>query len=130
VRRDAAGYLFVIIAAASWSTSGASIRWILADGKFTPLSLAFWRDLITFACLLVGLVLLCPALLRIKGRDLPWLIALGTIGIGTFHILWNLSIMHNGYAAATIVIRIATLCWLLFPPGRSCNAKPTDIRVI
>jgi DME family drug/metabolite transporter len=98
------GYLLVLAAAALWSTSGLFIRWTVASSGVSALSLAFWRDLVTFACLLLGLALLQRRQLRVERRDLPWLAALGAVGVGTFHVLWNLAILQIGYAAATVLL--------------------------
>jgi drug/metabolite transporter, DME family len=119
MRTDARGYLLVLGAAALWSTSGLFIRWTVAGSGFTPLSLAFWRDLTTFLCLLVGLALLRPRWLRVARRDLPWLVGLGAIGVGTFHVLWNLAILYIGYAAATVLLYsspafVALVAWLIW----------------
>ena len=104
MRDNLRGSLLVLGAAVGWSTSGWFIRWTVARGGFSALSLAFWRDLTTFACLLIGLAVLRPHWLRVERRDLPWLAALGAVGVGTFHVLWNLSILHIGYAPATILL--------------------------
>jgi drug/metabolite transporter, DME family len=119
MRTDARGYLLVLGAAALWSTSGLFIRWTVAASAFTPLSLAFWRDLTTFLCLFVGLALLRPRWLRVGWRDLPWLVGLGTVGVATFHVLWNLAILYIGYAAATVLLYsspafVALLAWLIW----------------
>jgi len=98
------GTLLVLGAAALWSTSGMFIRWILAGSGFSALSLAFWRDLATVLCLLVALGLFRPRWLRVARRDLPWLAALGALGVGTFHVLWNLAVVEIGYAVATILL--------------------------
>jgi drug/metabolite transporter (DMT)-like permease len=94
----------VIGAAALWSTSGLFIRWTVASAGLSALALAFWRDLATFLGLLSGLALLRPHWLRVERRDLPWLAGLGVVGVGTFHFLWNLTILHIGYAAATVLL--------------------------
>ena len=104
MHRDGRGYLLVLAAASLWSTSGLFIRWTVASSGVSALSLAFWRDLTTFACLLLGLALLQRRLLRVERRDLPWLAALGAVGVGTFHVLWNLAILQIGYAAATVLL--------------------------
>jgi len=104
VHRDGRGYLLVLFAAVLWSTSGLFIRWTVASSGVSALSLAFWRDLATFACLLLGLALLRRRLLRVERRDLPWLAALGAVGVGIFHVLWNLAILQIGYAAATVLL--------------------------
>jgi drug/metabolite transporter, DME family len=119
MRTDARGYLLVLGAASLWSTSGLFIRWTVASSAFTPLSLAFWRDLTTFLCLLASLAVLRPRWLRVARRDLPWLVGLGAIGVGTFHVLWNLAILYIGYAAATVLLYsspafVALLAWLIW----------------
>jgi DME family drug/metabolite transporter len=119
MRGDGRGYLLVLGAAALWSTSGLFIRWTAASSGFTPLSLAFWRDLATFVCLFASLIFLRPGWLRIARRDLPWLVGLGAIGVGTFHVLWNLAILYIGYAPATVLLYsspafVALVAWLIW----------------
>jgi DME family drug/metabolite transporter len=119
VRENGRGYLLVLGAAAGWSTSGLFIRWTVAGSGLSALSLAFWRDLVTFACLLAGLGLIRPRWLRVERSDLPWLAALGAIGVGTFHVLWNLAILHIGYAIATILLYsspafVTLMAWLIW----------------
>jgi len=104
VGKRASGFLLVLGAAALWSTSGLFIRRTVAGSGLSALSLAFWRDLATFLCLLLGLILARPRWLRVERRDLPWLAALGMLGVGTFHVLWNLSILQIGYGVATILL--------------------------
>jgi drug/metabolite transporter, DME family len=113
------GYLLVLTAAAAWSTSGLFIRWTVASSGVSALSLAFWRDLTTFACLLLGLVLLKPGSLRVERRDLPWLAGMGAVGVGAFHVLWNLTILQIGYAAATVLLYfspafVSLMAWLIW----------------
>lgn len=98
------GPLLVLSAAVLWSTSGLFIRWTVAGSGFSALSLAFSRDLATALCLLSGLALFRPAWLRVERQHLPWLVALGAVGIGTFHVLWNLSMLHLGYPVATVML--------------------------
>jgi DME family drug/metabolite transporter len=112
-------YLLVLGAAAAWSTSGLFIRWTMAGSELSALSLAFWRDLATFLCLLACLGLIRPRWLRVERRDLPWLAALGAIGVGTFHVLWNLAIVHINYAIATILLYsspafVTLMAWLVW----------------
>ena len=104
VSRPSLGAPLVLGAALAWSTSGTFIRWTMDDGSFTALSLAFWRDLTTFLSLLAFLAVVRPEWLRVERRDLPWLAALGIVGVGTFHVLWNLSITTIGYAPATVLL--------------------------
>jgi len=119
VRGAGRGYLLVLGAAAAWSTSGLFIRWTVASGGLSALSLAFWRDLTTAASLFLGLALLRRKWLRVERRDLPWLAGLGIIGVGTFHVLWNLAILRLGYAAATVILYsapvfVTVMAWLIW----------------
>ncbi|MBN1136790.1 MAG: EamA family transporter [Anaerolineae bacterium] len=113
------GYLLVLSAAAAWSTSGLFIRWTVASGGLSALSLAFWRDLTTAASLILGLALFRREWLRVRRRDLPWLAGLGIAGVGAFHVLWNLTILHIGYAAATVILYsapvfVTVMAWLIW----------------
>jgi len=94
------GFLWVLLASLSWSTSGVFITWILRAGGPSGVVLAFWRDLGACVCLIAGLALLRPSWLKIHWVDLPWLAAAGGIGIGAFHAVWNLSVAVNGVAVA------------------------------
>ena len=110
--------LVVLFAAAIWGTSGIFVKLIAAETGISALSLAFWRDLTSFAVLGMGLALLRPAWLRVRRGDLRWLLALGG-SLGTFHVLWNLGVFLNGVAVATvqqaampaIVTVVAWLVW-------------------
>ena len=100
-RSELVGSLAVLLAAACWGTSGIFIKLIAADANISALSLAFWRDLTTATVLFVGLALLRPAWLRIQRHDLRSMVLLG-IGLGTFHVFWNLAVLVNGAAVATV----------------------------
>ena len=77
------------------------VKFITDDTNVTALALAFWRDISTFLVLLIGVRLLRPSWLQVQRRDIPWLAALGG-SLGIFHILWNLGVMLNGAAVATV----------------------------
>jgi drug/metabolite transporter (DMT)-like permease len=109
----------VVLATACWSTSGLFVTLIINGSDISPLGLAFWRDLATFTCLLVGLALLRPALLRVRRPDLPWLAAMGAISIGLFHVMWNTAVLIDGVAVATVFqsnapIFVTIMAWLLW----------------
>ena len=95
------GYLAALLAAACWGTSSIFIKFVALNSGITALALAFWRDITTFLALFVGLRLLRPDLLRVQRCDLRWLAALGA-SLGTFHVFWNLGVMLNGAAVATV----------------------------
>jgi len=126
---EVTGTVAVLLATACWATSGLLVRLILSTGEVSALALAFWRDLTTFVVLLVGLSALRPAWLRVRRRDLKWLVALGG-SLGAFHVFWNLSVFLNGAAVATvqqaampaIVAVVACLIWRERLTGRKILA--------
>ncbi|MGD2176409.1 MAG: DMT family transporter [Anaerolineae bacterium] len=115
---DPVGYLAVLLATACWGTSGIWVQFVLDASEISALALAFWRDLTTFLILAVGLRLLHPSWLKVKQQDLKWLIGLGA-SLGIFHVFWNLGVLLNGAAVATvqqaampaIVTIVAWLIW-------------------
>ena len=117
-RSNAVGYLAVLFATACWGTSGIWVEFIVETSGVLALPLAFWRDLTTFLVLFVTLRLLHPAWLRVQRHDLKWLIGLGG-SLGIFHVFWNLGVLLNGPAVATvqqaampaIVAVVASLIW-------------------
>jgi drug/metabolite transporter (DMT)-like permease len=111
------GVAIVILASVFWSTSGVLISLINSQADVSPVSLAFWRDLSTFAWLLVVIGLFRPGLLKVKRKDLPWLVAMGILSVGLFHVFWNLSVLYNGVALGTVLhysvpVFVAIFGWL------------------
>jgi drug/metabolite transporter (DMT)-like permease len=115
---DLGGSMAVLVAAACWGTSGIFVKLIAAETAISALALAFWRDLVTFLVLLIGLAALRPAWLRVRRPDLYWLVALGA-SLGIFHVVWNLGVFLNGAAVATVQQAampaiVAVVAWLLW----------------
>lgn len=113
------GILIVIAATACWATSGIFINLIIRETELSAVGLAFWRDLTTSILLLLGLLIFKPKLLVVKKKDLPWLIGMGSISIGIFHIFWNKAVVMIGASLATVVqcnapIFVTILAWFLF----------------
>jgi drug/metabolite transporter (DMT)-like permease len=111
--------MLVILATVCWSTSGIFINQILQGSKITTVGLAFWRDLSTFLCLFIGIAIIRPDYLKVKRRDIPWLAAMGAISIGSFHVMWNTSVMMVGASISTVLqcnapIFVTLMAWQLF----------------
>jgi drug/metabolite transporter (DMT)-like permease len=111
--------LAVVAATACWGTSGVFVKFIVEGTGISALAMAFWRDLFTFLTLFTGLRSLRPGWLRLDRRDLVWVVALGSISVGTFHVLWNLAVMLNGVAVATVQqaampVFVALAAWLIW----------------
>lgn len=108
----------VLLATACWGTSGIWLHFIVDASGVSALALAFWRDLATFLVLFVGLIIFRPTWLRVRRQDLKWLTALGAT-LGIFHVFWNLGVLLNGPAVATVQQAampaiVAVLAWLLW----------------
>ncbi len=109
----------VVVAAGLWASSGLWVGMAVERSGISPAALAFWRDAATFAVLLTGLALSRPQLLRVQPRDLPALAGMGMFSIGIFHVLWNLSVLANGIALATVLQYLSTVlvplaAWVLW----------------
>ncbi|MEA3352115.1 MAG: EamA family transporter [Chloroflexota bacterium] len=115
----AQGLILVVLATVFWSTSGIFINLTINGSGITAVGLAFYRDMFTFLSLLVGIAIIRPKLLRIKRGDIPWFLAMGALSIGSFHVLWNTSVMLIGASLATVIqcnapIVVTVMAWLLF----------------
>jgi len=102
-----------------WGTSGIFISLTNQNWDISAVSLAFWRDLSTFSTLLIGIAILRPKLLHVKRKDLPWLLAMGALSIGLFHVLWNTSILLIGASVSTVIqsnapIFVTLMAWFIF----------------
>lgn len=113
------GILIVIAATACWATSGIFINLIIRETELSAVGLAFWRDLTTSILLFVGILIIKPKLLIVKKKDLPWLIGMGAISIGIFHVFWNKAVVMIGASLATVVqcnapIFVTIMAWFIF----------------
>lgn len=97
------GIILVIFASACWGSSGIFIFKIVEMSGLRAVGLAFWRDLVSSLVLFVGILIINPRLLRVKREDWPWLIGMGVISIGIFHILWNIAVLRLGASLATVI---------------------------
>jgi drug/metabolite transporter (DMT)-like permease len=113
------GILMVIMATMFWGTSGIFISLTVQNWDINAVSLAFWRDLSTFITLLIGIAVINPTLLRVKRKDLLWLLAMGAISIGFFHVLWNTAVLLIGASISTVIqcnapIFVTIMAWIIF----------------
>jgi len=113
------GVLMVIVATVFWGTSGIFISLTNQNWDISAVSLAFWRDITTFTSLLIGIAVLRPNLLQVKRKDIPWLVAMGAISIGSFHVLWNTSVFLIGASVSTVIqcnapIFVTVMAWIIF----------------
>jgi drug/metabolite transporter (DMT)-like permease len=102
-RPDRRGYVLVLAATLFWSTSGTFIRLITQTYTLSAWTLAFWRDTLSFAALLVICLSQGQRLDRVARRDWPRLATLGAISIGIFHVLWATAVVVIPVAVATVL---------------------------
>jgi drug/metabolite transporter (DMT)-like permease len=94
-----------------------------------PWTLAFWRDLLSFAVFL-AIAGLTRASLRVSRRDLLPLLVMGALSIGIFHVLWVLAVTMIPVAVATVlnytapafVVLFAWALWRETPNRRQATA--------
>jgi drug/metabolite transporter (DMT)-like permease len=110
------GLGLVVLAAFCWSTSGLLITATVRGSGISALGLAFWR--VSSACLIlvVAILVIRPGALRVKRRDLPWLVAMGVLAVGVFQVLWVLAVLINGVSVSTVIqcnapIIVTLLAW-------------------
>ena len=110
--------LAVLLATACWGTSGIFIKLILITGRVELLALAFWRALIAFLLMVLGLRLLHPAWLRVSRGDLIWLGMLGA-SWSVLQVLWSVAVLLSGASVATVQQAtmpaiVAVAAWLIW----------------
>jgi len=44
-----------------------------------------------------------PSALRVKRRDVPWLMGMGVLAVGVFQVLWILAVLINGVSVSTVI---------------------------
>jgi drug/metabolite transporter (DMT)-like permease len=94
------------------------ISLILATQEVSVLALVFWRALMTFLVLVIGLGLLRPDWLQVRRSDLVWFGVLGG-SISVTQLLWSVAVLLNGPAVATVQQAampaiVAVAAWLIW----------------
>ncbi len=112
------GALAVLAAAACWALSGVFVKRIMAATPISSLSLAFWRDTVTFLLFLPVAFCFERDHLKIARADWPVIGGMGA-SLGIFHVALNLGYHLNGAAITTIqqavmpaiVLIVARIIW-------------------
>ena len=112
------GVIAVMLAASCWALSGIFVKLIMADAGISSLTLAFWRDTISFFAFLAWGVATQLDQMMIRRTDWPTIAGMG-ICLGVFHVALNLGYRLNGAAITTvqqaampaIVLIVARMVW-------------------
>lgn len=96
------GYLICLAATVTWSFTAIFIGYLTRNYQMPPLLLAFWRDLLVAAALLVVFLLARPVLLHLERGSLLFMVAYGLV-LALFNSTWTVSVVYNGAAVSTVM---------------------------
>lgn len=97
------GFWVAFASAVILSFTGILIRLVSQDYGLPALILAFWREFFVVLCVFPFLLLSKSRLLKIRRKDLPFLIIFGAV-LALFNILWTLAVTLTGAAVATVLV--------------------------
>jgi drug/metabolite transporter (DMT)-like permease len=100
--RQTKGYAIALIGTALWSTTAILIRHLTEHYRMPPLLLAFWRDLLVAATLILVLSLIQARLLHLPRRQVGFFILYGIVMM-VFSAAWTISVALNGAAISTVL---------------------------
>lgn len=94
------GYLFIILAAGFWGTSGIVAKWFFLHNVATPLTVSQTRVFVGWATFFALSLLRSPRSLRVSARDLWTFVLLGIIGVAgaNFGLYFAISRMDTAVA--------------------------------
>ncbi len=115
------GYALAALAAACWATGGLAAKWLFSPLNATtaawpfpplgisidPVMLSASRALLSFGMLFAYLVLARRDALRVKTRDLPFLIVFGIGGLALVHFTYFKTISLTNVATAILLEYLA-----------------------
>jgi len=98
------GYLRILAAASLWGLIGPVARIALAEGM-PPLEVAFWRTASGWLFFAIQAVLAGQT--HIAGRDLPFVLAFGVMGIAGLFGTYAVAVNEGGAALASVLLYTA-----------------------
>ncbi len=98
------GYVYMLLAAASWALIGPVSKVALAQG-LTPVEVAFWRALLGGAFFIAHALALRQKLPR--GRGLAGALLFGVFGVALFYLSYQLAVQAGGAALASVLLYTA-----------------------
>jgi drug/metabolite transporter (DMT)-like permease len=107
------GYLLAATAAAMWALNGSLARFLLDDGV-DALRLSQLRSTVSWAILVVVLVVAKPGLLRVRREDVPRLAFVGIVGLAGVHALYFFAIDRLEIGVALTIQYLGPLLILMW----------------
>lgn len=98
------GILLVGAGGACWGITSVVAKSLLMAGGFTPIGLVSLRTAIAALCLFTSLAIRWPHLIRVRGRDLPYLASLGIAGMALSNFTFYTALNHISVAVAVLII--------------------------
>ncbi len=98
------GYVYMLLAAASWALIGPVSRVALAAG-LAPIEVAFWRAL--FGGLLFAAHTWALGLPRPARRGLSGAVLFGVVGVALFYLSYQYAVAYGGAALASVLLYTA-----------------------
>jgi drug/metabolite transporter (DMT)-like permease len=105
-RRPLLGYAMVMIAAMLWAVNGAVSKVILTSG-LSSLRLAEVRSAGAFVVLAAGLAAARPAALRLRPREVPYLVLFGAGGLAFVQLFYFLALHRLAIGIALLIEYLA-----------------------
>ena len=105
------GYALIVLAALLWSTLGSFYKDLINSYGITPLSIAFFRAVLSGSVLLVGLLFFRPQLLVVEWRDIPLLVSFGVFGVAGFFMVYVFAVDSAGVGVAAVLLYTAPV-WI------------------
>lgn len=115
-RRRLQGYLLAALAAACWATGGLLAKWLFSHVGFSvePQQLSGARATVASVLLLGYLAIARPRELRVRPRDLWFLVAFGVLGLAGVHFTYFKTISLTNVATAILLEYLAPVIVLVF----------------
>jgi drug/metabolite transporter (DMT)-like permease len=105
-RRPVLGYAMVVAAASLWAVNGVVVKVILQSGMSTY-RLAELRCAGGTALFLAAAILTRPGALRVRRRELPWLLAFGILGLASVQFFYFVGIERIEIGVALVLQYLA-----------------------
>jgi DME family drug/metabolite transporter len=120
------GYLLVLAAAVFWGIIGPAAKIAFSEGV-TPMEAAFWRT--TLAWFLFAPQALFTGKVGIAGRDLPWALLFGVVGVAGLHGFYVVAVEQGGAALAAVLLYTAP-AWVAIMSGLFLGEPMTRVKLI
>lgn len=118
-RHSARGYLLAVVAAAGWALGGLTAKWIfVTTGSAVDAATLSGARAVLATLMLVGyLALFRRRELKVKARDLPFLVAFGVFGLAAVHFTYFAAIQLTSVPTAILLEYLAPILVLAVSVG-------------